>query len=133
MANTFRKSNPTKPQAGKQKPKKAGKSLFGWLESTFNVRPLLGDGIPAGLVLPFLFFALLAFLYIYTNYRAENLVREIARLQTQVDNLRVDVTTEEANYLLHLKQSELAKRLEPLGLVEISQPPIKLERKQKAD
>jgi outer membrane murein-binding lipoprotein Lpp len=71
--------------------------------------------------------ALLALIYIGGNHRAENMVRKIEKAQQEVEDLRADVTTLEAEYMLSSMQSEVAKRVAAQGLEELNQPPIKIE------
>lgn len=79
---------------------------------------------------PFLYVAFLALIYIWSNHRAENLIRKIEVMQREVEDLRADVTTLEAEYMLSSKQSEVAKKIAPLGIVEISEPPVKIKVKK---
>jgi hypothetical protein len=90
----------------------------------------LGDGIPVKFVPPFLFAALLALIYIWSNHRADNMIREIEVLQQEVEDLRADVTTLEAEYMLGSKQSEVAKKIAPLGIVELEEPPVIIKVKK---
>jgi hypothetical protein len=79
------------------------------------------------LVPPIGFITLLALIYIWGNHRAENMVRKIEKAQQEVEDLRADVTTLEAEYMLSSMQSEVAKRVAAQGLEELNQPPIKIE------
>jgi cell division protein FtsL len=123
--NTFRKR--VKQKASKQR---SGKNLFTLIEEKLNFNGILGDGIPVKFVPPFLYVALLALIYIWSNHRAENLIRKIEVLQREVEDMRADVTTLEAEYMLSSKQSEVAKKIAPLGIVEISEPPVKIKSKK---
>ncbi|MFC0262691.1 FtsL-like putative cell division protein [Fontibacter flavus] len=111
-------------------PKGNGKSIFTLIEEKLDVRSILGEGIPVKFVPPFLYVALLALIYIWSNHRAENLIRKIEVMQREVEDLRADVTTLEAEYMLSSKQSEVAKKIAPLGIVEISEPPVKIKVKK---
>lgn len=79
---------------------------------------------------PFLFAALLALIYIWSNHRAENMIRKIEVAQQQVEDIRADVTTLEAEFMLSSKQSEVARKIAPLGIVEIDEPPMKIKLKK---
>lgn len=124
--NTFRK----KIKQGAS-PQGSGKSLFSILDEKLNVSRFLGEGIPVKFVPPFLYAALIALIYIWSNHRAENMVRKIEVLQREVEDLRADVTTLEAEYMLSSKQSEVAKKIAPLGIVELEEPPVKIIAKKK--
>ena len=106
------------------------KNIFTLIEEKINVTGILGEGIPVKFVPPFLYVALLALIYIWSNHRAENLIRKIEVMQREVEDLRADVTTLEAEYMLSSKQSEVAKKIAPLGIVEISEPPVKIKAKK---
>ena len=108
-------------------PKSQGKNIFTLIEEKLNVRGILGEGIPVKFVPPFLYVALLALIYIWSNHRAENLIRKIEVEQREVEDLRADVTTLEAEYMLSSKQSEVARKIAPLGIVELNEPPIKIK------
>ncbi len=123
--NTFKK----KIKQGAS-PKKKGKNIFTILEEKLNFSGYIGEGIPVKFVPPFLYVALLALIYIWSNHRAENLVRKIEIVQREVEDLRADVTTLEAEYMLSSKQSEVARKIAPYGIEEIDQPPVKLRYKK---
>jgi hypothetical protein len=112
------------------KAKGSGKSLFSLIDEKLNVTGLLGEGIPVKLVPPFLYAASLALIYIWSNHRAENTIRQIDRVQQEVEDLRADVTTLEADYMFSSKQSEVAKKMQQLGIYEIDEPPMKLKVKK---
>lgn len=124
--NTF-KNNIKAEQA----PKKARKkNIFSWIEEKLDVTRLLGEGVPVQLVPPIGFITLLALIYIASNHRAENMVRKIEKAHQQVGDLRADVTTLEAEIMLSSMQSEVAKRVEPMELYELNEPPFKIEVKK---
>lgn len=102
-------------------------TIFTWIEEKLNITPFIGEGVPVQLVPPVGFVALLALIYIWSNHRAENMVRKIEKAQQEVEDLRADVTTLEADYMLSSMQSEVAKRVAVQDIVELSEPPIKIE------
>jgi cell division protein FtsL len=107
-------------------PKGKGRNIFTLIEEKLSVTGILGEGIPVKFVPPFLYVALLALIYIWSNHRADNMIRSIEKAQQEVEDLRADVTTLEAEYMLSSKQSEVAKKIEPLGIYELEEPPIKI-------
>ena len=121
--NTFRK----KLKSGNTSKTGSRKSIFTWIEEKLDVTGILGEGVPVQLVPPIGFITLLALIYIGGNHRAENMVRKIEKAQQEVEDLRADVTTLEAEYMLSSMQSEVAKRVAAQGLEELNQPPIKIE------
>jgi hypothetical protein len=121
--NTFRK----KIKADGSPPRPTSKwNLFKWIEEKINVSGVLGEGVPVRLVPPLFYIAFLALIYIWSNHSAENTIRKIERLQQEVEDIRADVTTLEAAYMFSSKQSEVAKKVEPLGIYEIEEPPLKI-------
>ncbi len=121
--NTYRKK--TKP-VGSSARSKSRWNLFKWIEEKINVSGMLGEGVPVRLVPPLFYVALLALIYIWSNHSAENTIRKIEKLQQEVEDIRADVTTLEAAYMYSSKQSEVAKKVEPLGIYEIEEPPLKI-------
>ncbi|MBW3468885.1 FtsL-like putative cell division protein [Arthrospiribacter ruber] len=109
---------------------RGGKNLFTLIEEKLNMSGVLGDGVPVQFVPPFLYVALLALIYIWSNHSAENMVRKIEIMQKEVEDIRADVTTLEAEYMLSSKQSEVVKKIAPLGIEEINEPPVKIKLKK---
>lgn len=123
--NTFKKKIKQGSTPGGKK-----KTLFTLIEDKLNVTGLIGEGIPVKFGPPFFFAALLAMIYIWSNHRADNMIRKIEKMQQEVEDLRADVTTLEAEYMLRSKQSEVAKKIQPRGLYEINEPPTKIIYKE---
>ena len=101
------------------------------MEEKLDVKKVLGEGVPVQLVPPVGFVALLALIYIYSNLRAENKIREIEKAKQEVADIRADVTTLEAEYMKSSMQSEVSKRVAAIELYELNQPPVKLELPKK--
>jgi cell division protein FtsL len=106
--------------------KKSRFNPFAFIEQKLDISRLVGENVPVKLALPILYASLLAMVYIWSNYKAENTIRKIDRLQQEVEDLRADVTTLEAEYMFASKQSEVAKKIQPMGIVEIEEPPQKI-------
>ena len=68
----------------------------------------------------------LLIIYIGLTHNAERLVRRSQRTRTEVDELRAQYTTLQADFMKSGKQSELSKRMAPLGLTDSQTPPRKL-------
>jgi len=120
---TFKK----KLQEGNSPKGGSGKTIFSWMEEKLDVTRILGEGVPVQLVPPVGFLVILALLYIYSNHRAEIMVRKINSAQQEVQDLRADVTTLESEFMKSSMQSEVAKRAAALELYELNQPPYKIE------
>ncbi len=120
-----------KPKVKKQpKKKKEGKSLFARVETVFRMQKFFDEGVPVR-YLPFgLFLMLILLTYIGNNHYAERMHRKIQRLEGEVEDLRADYTTLKADYMFSSKQSEVARKVQAMGLIESQQPPIKLQLAQ---
>jgi hypothetical protein len=115
-----------KPKVKKQKKKPAGKSLFARLETAFRMQRLFDEGVPVRYLPYGLFLMVILLTYIGNNHYAERMHRKIQKLESEVEDLRADYTTLKADYMFSSKQSEVARKVQPLGLIESQQPPIKI-------
>lgn len=77
--------------------------------------------------IPFIVFAgLLAILYIANRHYAERTVREIDRLGREVKELNWDYKALSADLMKLTTQTEIAKRVDSMGLKERTEPPKKI-------
>ncbi|MCC5930043.1 MAG: hypothetical protein JJU28_12410 [Cyclobacteriaceae bacterium] len=104
----------------------AGGGFFTWLERALRMDVLFEDGIPVRFVPHVLFIALLGVLYIANNHMADKNLREIEKLQQEVEELRADYTSLRSDHMFAVKQSEVAKKVKPMGLRESFNPPHKI-------
>ena len=74
----------------------------------------------------FLFLAALAVLYIYNGHYADKLIRKIATSEKNIKELEYEYKSFKSEVIFRSKASELVKAVEPLGLRELSKPPIQL-------
>lgn len=74
----------------------------------------------------FLFLSGLAVLYIYNGHYADKLVRKIAVSERNIKELEYEYKSIKSEVIFRSKASELVKAVEPLGLRELSRPPIQL-------
>ncbi len=79
----------------------------------------------------FLFLAILAVVYIYNGHYAENTIKNINRSARELKELQYEYKTVKGELMMRGKQSELAKAVEPLGLKELKEPPVKIIVKKK--
>lgn len=77
----------------------------------------------------FLFLALLAVLYIYNGHYADKLTRKISITEKHIKELEYEYKTVKSEVIFRSKASELIKAVEPLGLKELTVPPILLGQK----
>src|SRR4028118_72136 len=72
----------------------------------------------------FLFLSVLAVIYIYNGHQADKLAREITKTTRELKELEYEYKTVKGEVLFRSKQSELVKAVAPLGLKEMTAPPI---------
>ena len=104
------------------------KGLFSHLERTTRLERFSVHGLSGSHILQFFFVFSLAIIYVGNTHYHERMVRQISQLEREVDALRVDYTTLKAGYMFDSKQSEVAKRVAPLGLSDATHPPHKIKR-----
>lgn len=76
---------------------------------------------------PFIVFVgFLAIVYIANRHYAENTVRQIDRLSREVKEMNWDYKSLSAELMKKSTQSEIAKKVQPLGLEERTAPPRKI-------
>lgn len=88
--------------------------------------------------IPFIFFITLVTLcYIANGYYAEEQIRKQNKLTNEIKELRSEYIISKSDLMFISKQSELARRILPLGIKESVEPPVKIvvhsktENKQK--
>ncbi len=74
----------------------------------------------------FLFLALLAVTYIYNGHYADKLSRKISASEKHIKELEYEYKTIKSEVIFRSNASELGKAVEPLGLKELTAPPLKL-------
>ncbi len=74
----------------------------------------------------FLFLAFLAVLYIYNGHLADKLTRKIGVTEKHIKELQYEYKTVKSEVIFRSKASELARAVEPLGLRELTDPPVVL-------
>ena len=72
----------------------------------------------------FLFLAVLAVVYIYNGHYADKTIRNINKVSRDLKELQFEYKTLKSEVMFRSKQSELAKAVEPLGLRELTSPPV---------
>lgn len=75
----------------------------------------------------FLFLTVLAVLYIYNGHYTDKLVLKISTTEKQIKELEYEYKTVKSEVIFRSKASELIKAVEPLGLKELTGPPVLLE------
>ena len=101
-------------------------SLFSWIQQVLKLDNRLEEGLPVKHLPKIMFITFLAIFYIGNNHYAEKTVRKIEKLESEVEENRADYTSMKADYMFESKQSEVAKRVNKLGLKENKMPPYKI-------
>lgn len=116
------KKNTFKVKTGKETKKS---SLFSAFDKMLGLQSLEA-GLPVRYLPQVLFIMGLVLFYIGNSHYAERKIRKIDKLQVEVEDLRADYTTLKAELMLAGKQSEVAKKVKKMGLVESKNPPHKI-------
>jgi hypothetical protein len=74
----------------------------------------------------FLFLSLLAVLYIFNGHYSDKTIKDINKTSKEVKELQYEYKTLKSEVMFRSKQSELAKAVAPMGLKELTAPPIVL-------
>jgi hypothetical protein len=129
--NTVKPSPQVEEDFIPQDEKTSGKGVFSIVDKYMPIGSLFNEGLPVQYVPKVLFFAFMMMLYIANAHYADKLVRKTNKLNSEVNDLRADFTTLKADLMFKSKQSEVAKKVESIGLEESIEPPIKITEKQR--
>jgi len=103
-----------------------GWSLFSLLDRFTGLDGLFREGLPVRFLPKLLFVMLLILLYIGNTHYGNRMNRNIQRLKQETEDLRADYTTLKSDYMEASKQSEVARKVAAIGLVESSSPPFRI-------
>lgn len=124
------KSNSVRVRQEAEQPKKPKKgngfSLFKLLDKYANVDALFEEGVPLKYLPYILYTTLITLFYIGNTHFAEKTIRKIDKIKVETEDLRADYTTLKSDYMEASKQSEVARNVAPLGLIESSSPPYQV-------
>jgi hypothetical protein len=115
-------------QPVEEKPKRQGKKgvLAKGLSKVFGGSFLSND--KAVEMIPFiLFLGVIAIFYIANGYYADDKIREVNKTSNEIKELRTEYISSKSDLMFVSKQSEIAKRVEKLGLKEPVVAPMKIE------
>jgi hypothetical protein len=74
----------------------------------------------------FLFLSVLAVIYIYNGHYADKLIRRIGTTEKNIKELEYEYKTIKSEVIFRSKATEMVKAVEPMGLKEMKEPPVKL-------
>lgn len=106
--------------------KARGFSLFSLLDKYANIDFLFEQGVPLRYMPHVLFLTGITLFYIGNTHFAEKTIRKIDKVKIETEDLRADYTTLKSDYMEASKQSEVARNVAPLGLIESSSPPYQV-------
>jgi Bacteriodetes cell division protein (FtsL-like) len=114
------KASPKRPKTAEEK-----------MDSNSFISKLFNDGLvskeAATDALPYLcFLALLGMIYIANSHFAVNNVRRIDKLNKEVKELRWEYKSLKADLMFKSKLTEVAKKVDTLGIKELIEPPKKI-------
>jgi hypothetical protein len=101
-------------------------SLFSLLDRFTGLDSFFEEGLPVQYLPKVLFIMLLTLLYIGNTHYGNRMNRNIQRLKLETEDLRADYTTLSSDYMEASKQSEVARKVAAIGLVESSSPPFRI-------
>ena len=74
---------------------------------------------------PFYFFGgALAIIYIANGHYADKMLRKISKLENALKEMNYEYKTVKRDVIFRSKSSELARAVEPLGLMPLTDPPV---------
>lgn len=74
----------------------------------------------------FLFLSVLAVLYIYNGHYSDKLTRKMEAAEKHIRELEYEYKTVKSDVIFRSKASELVRAVTPLGLKELTAPPVLL-------
>ena len=102
------------------------KGIFAFFDRVFNMDKIFGGRFPAYQLKYVIWISGLIVTYIILSLNAESLIHRIDKMKADVEEKRADYTTQKADFMKAGKQSEIIKRVEPMGLQENKTPPTKI-------
>lgn len=120
--------NRIKPEShqGIGQKKGSGASLFNLMDKSIPMGKVFDSGLPVKYIPYILHITFLGVLYIANTHYSDRVNSSILKLHKQVEDLRSDYTTLKSDYMFESKQSEVAKKVKSLDLIEDKNPPRKI-------
>ena len=125
MAVNTLKNSP-REKAENTKPKGKGRSIFSLIETYIRLGGVFEQGLPVRYIPYILYLTAVGIFYIANRNFAEKTAVKLNKLKTEIDDLRTLYITEQAEYMIGSKQSEVAKKVKDLELKESETPPYKI-------
>jgi hypothetical protein len=122
-----RRSNTQRSTPAVEEERVKGVSIFQLVDRYTRMDVLFQDGVPVKYLPYILYLMVVALFYIGNTHYAEKTIRKIDKIKIETEDLRADYTTLKSDYMEASKQSEVARKVAPAGLVESSSPPYQIE------
>lgn len=119
------------PPASEVRSTKPGPNLFSWLEGSVNLDAVFKEGIPAQHLPKIAFLFFLCLFYIGITHQSNRTIQKLNKAKVMLEDLRVNYTTQKAEFMYDSKQSVVAEKVKEYGLKESMVPPQKIEPKDK--
>ncbi len=74
-----------------------------------------------------LFGVVLAMFYIWNSHQTEKMIREMNKMNKDLKELRWEYMSKKSELMFRSKQSEVARSVAPLGIMELRTPPKKIQ------
>lgn len=103
--------------------RKQSSGLFGYIEQKIPLTQIFADGLPARYLPIILYGFLLGIFYVGNTHYYERKARQLVILEKQIETLRVEFIALKSAYMLMRKQSSVAQRVAPIGIMEAKEPP----------
>ncbi|TAF97516.1 MAG: hypothetical protein EAZ32_03080 [Cytophagia bacterium] len=109
-------------------PKKAKTEsrTMNWIGNRLNLEKAIGKEFPVRYIDRAGFLLLLGLILIGFRLNAERQMRQMRKLTDEIHQLQATYTIRKAHYMKSGKQSELAPKLQALGLIESKQAPYRI-------
>lgn len=72
----------------------------------------------------FLFLSILAVVYIYNGHYSDKIIKSISKTSRELREMQYEYKTLKSELMFRSKQTEVARAVEPLGLKELTTPPV---------
>ncbi|MBL7770314.1 MAG: hypothetical protein JNK20_15140 [Flavipsychrobacter sp.] len=76
----------------------------------------------------FLFLSALAVVYIYNGHYSDKIIKSISRTNKELKELQFEYKTIKSEVMFRSKQTEVARAVAPLGLMELTTPPVVIKK-----
>ena len=76
----------------------------------------------------FLFLSALAVVYIYNGHYSDKIIKSISRTNQELKELQFEYKTIKSEVMFRSKQTEVARAVAPLGLMELTTPPVVIKK-----